>query len=144
MPRLNDDEIGQMVRYVLELVNTDGQTYTIQVEELEQDVPEVVIMSICDTRAFCFHVAITWSIPDIENAKAVCSQAVLYRSTDNDPLLYFAVYDRHTQTLYFCLLDPAQQTYEDMIHYSTQHQDGEAATRLQTYVASNAEALRRM
>jgi len=71
-------------------------------------------MPICNGRTIRFHIAITSTI---ENAKAVCSQAVMYRSTDNNPLLYFAVYHRHTPMLYFCQLDPEQQTCEDVAHF---------------------------
>jgi hypothetical protein len=128
-------------QFIQELVTTVRQTYSVCIEESEQDAPEIVVMSISDGRTICFHIAITCTNADIENAKEVCSQAILYRSTENDPHLFFAVYDCLTQKLYFCLLDPLQQAYENITHYTTQDQAGEAVTRLQTYIASNAEAL---
>ena len=102
-----------MAQYVLGLVNIDTQTYTVHVEEPEQAAPEVVVMSICDGRAHCFHIAMTRCDTDIENAKVVCSQEVLYRSTDSDPLLYFAVYDRCSHRVSFGLLDPKYRTCEN-------------------------------
>jgi hypothetical protein len=131
----------ELSQFVLELVNTHQQTYSIYMEESEADLPEVVIMSICDGRTLCFHIAITCTNTNIENAKVVCSQAVLHRSTGNDPLLYFAVFDRHTQVLYLCLLDPQQQTFEDVAQFQMPWQETQA-TRLQAYVACNAEVLR--
>jgi hypothetical protein len=111
-------------------------------EESELAVPEVVVMSIRNGRTIGFHIAFTCNNTNIENAKVVCSQAVLYRSTDNDPPLYFAIFDRHTQVLYLCLLDPQQQTFEDLAKYQMPWQETHVAARLQAYVASNAEVLR--
>ena len=131
-----------MAQYVLGVVNIDTQTYTICVEKPEQDVPEVVLMSISDGRAHCFHIAMTGSNTDIENAKAVCAQEILYRSTDSDPLLFFAAYDRCSRMVYFGLLDPRQQTCEDIAQFHMPCQGTQIAKRLQACVASNAEALR--
>jgi hypothetical protein len=99
-------------------------------------------MSICDRRSLCFHIATTYINTDIENAKLVCAHAALYRSTDNDPPLHFAVYDRDTRMLYFCLLDPKQRTFEDLAQFEMPRQATQVAERLQACVASNAEALR--
>jgi hypothetical protein len=131
----------QMYQYVLRLANTDRQTYNICIEKSEQEAPEVVIMSICDERALYFHIAITCANTDIENAKTICSQAAIYYSTDDDPLLYFAVYDRYTQVLYFGLLDPEQKTYEDVVEFQMPWEENHVAARLQAYLASNAEVL---
>lgn len=123
-------------------MNTDTQTYTVYVEEPEQDAPEVVVMSICNGHAYCFHIAMTGSNTDIENAKAVCSQDILYMSMDSDPLLYFAVYDRCSHMVCFGLLDPKHRTFEDVAQFQMACQEMHVAARLQAYVASNTEALR--
>jgi hypothetical protein len=136
-----NDQIRELSRYVLGLVNAKQQAYSIYMEESELAVPEVVVMSIRDERTICFHIAITYTNADMENAKAVCSQAVLYNSTENDAYLYFAVYDCFTQMGCFCLLDPKEQTYEDVAQFQRSRQEMQVAERLQAYVASNAEAL---
>jgi hypothetical protein len=89
-------------------------------------------LSIGDRQTVCFHVAIICNNTDIENVKAVCSQAVLHRSTDNDPLLFFAVYDGRTQMVYFCLLDPKLGTFEDVAQFQMLRQETHVAARLQT------------
>jgi malonyl CoA-acyl carrier protein transacylase len=91
----------------------------------------------------CFHMAITGTNTDIENAKAVCSQAVLYRSTEDDPDLYYSVYDSRTQKVFFCLCDPAKQEFEDVSCYSMQGEADKVTEWLKTYIVSNAEVLRR-
>jgi malonyl CoA-acyl carrier protein transacylase len=91
----------------------------------------------------CFHMAITGTNTDIENAKAVCSQAVLYRSTEDDPDLYCSVYDNRTQKVFFCLCDPAKQEFEDASCYSMQGEADKVIEWLKTYIVSNAEVLRR-
>jgi hypothetical protein len=111
-------------------------------EESELAAPEVVVMLIRDGRTICFHIAITYTNTDLESAKAVCSQAVLYSSTENDACLFFAVYDCTTQMGCFCLLDPKEQTYEDVAQFEMPRQATHVGARLQAYVASNAEALR--
>jgi len=78
----------------------------------------------------------------MENAKAVCSQAVLYSSTENDACLFFAVYDRFTQMGCFCLLDPEEQIYEEVAQFQMPCHETHVAERLQACVASNAAALR--
>jgi hypothetical protein len=109
-----NDQIRELGRYVLGLVNVNQQTYSICMEESELAAPEVVVMLIRDGRTICFHIAITYTNTDLESAKAVCSQAVLYSSTENDACLFFAVYDCTTQMGCFCLLDPKEQIYEDV------------------------------
>jgi len=132
----------ELAQYVLRLVNNNQPTYSIHFENLEAELPEVIVMSICNGGAFCFHIAIPYTNTDIENAKAVCSQEAIYRSTDNDPLLNFAVYDPYTRIFYFCLLDPKHQTIEDVAQFQLPLQESQAAERLQACVASNAEVLR--
>ncbi|KAF2786383.1 hypothetical protein K505DRAFT_380314 [Melanomma pulvis-pyrius CBS 109.77] len=118
----------------------DDQTYTISVEP-EDEVPEVVVVSIKKGTTICFHIAATYTNPDIENAKEVCSQAVLYRSTENDPLLHFAVYDRHTQTCCFCMLDPKELHFDHVAEFQLLGQATRVAATLKDLVASNAQVL---
>jgi hypothetical protein len=134
--------MGDFSRYVLGLINTNQQTYSIYLEESEPAVPEVVVMSIRNGRTIGFHIAFTCTNTDIENAKAVCSQAVLYRSTGNDALLYFAVYHCPTQMVYFCRLDPKEQTFDNVELFPMPCQEAHVAARLRAYVASNVEVLR--
>jgi hypothetical protein len=131
-----------MAQHVLRLVNTDQQRYSIYMEEPQPDIQEVIVISIYDRCALCFHIAITHTNTNIENANVVCSQAIIYRSTENDPLLHFAVYDPYTKTLYFCLLDPEQRTFEDVAQFQMPWQEAQVAEKLHACVASNAEALR--
>jgi hypothetical protein len=90
----------------------------------------------------CFHMAITGINADIDNAKAVCSQAVLYRSSEDDPDLYSSVYDSLTQMVFFCLCSPSKQEVEDMACYSMHREASKVAKWLKTYIVSNAEVLR--
>jgi hypothetical protein len=77
-------------------------------------------MVIVDERKCCFHMAITSTNTDIENAREVCAQAVLYKSAEDDPDLYYSVYDSRTQKVFFCLCTPAKQEFEDVSYYSMQ------------------------
>lgn len=90
----------------------------------------------------CFHMAVTDTNTDIENAKAVCSQAVLYRSTGDDPDLYHAVYDSLMQMVSFCRCSPSREDLEDVSCYSIQREAGKVAQWLKTYIVSNAKVLR--
>jgi hypothetical protein len=118
------------------------QRYTIYIEELKEDDP-IIVMVIMNESNSCFHTAITGTNTDMENAKAVCAQAVLYRSTEYDPDLYYSVYDSRTQKVFFCLCDPAKQEFVDVSCYSMQGEADKVSEWLKTYIVSNAEALRR-
>jgi hypothetical protein len=85
--------------------------------------------------------AATGTNADIESAKTVCSQAILYRTKENDASLYFAVCDNRTQTVYFCPCDPSQQTFEDVSHYSMHRQAEQIVKWLKTYIQLNSEVL---
>lgn len=100
-------------------------------------------MVVKNERKSCFHMAITYANTDLENAKAVCSQAILYSSTEDDPKLYYAIHDSHAQMVYFCLCDPSQQVFGDVSHYSMQGEADKVAEWLKTYIISNAEVLHR-
>ena len=125
---------------MLELLNSDDHTYTIRVEEPEDALQTTVIL-ISDGRHICFHLAVSQNNADIDDAKAVCAQAVLYRSTPYNASLYFAVYNTSTQLVHFCSLDPAAQTYKDTKKYSMRSETSEAEARLQAFVASNSRVL---
>jgi hypothetical protein len=100
-------------------------------------------MVVVDELKSCFHMAITGTYTDIETTKAVCAQAVLYRSAEDDPDLYYSVYDSRTQKVFFCLCNPAKQEFEDVSCYSMQGEADKVTEWLNTYIVSNAEALRR-
>jgi hypothetical protein len=87
--------------------------------------------------------AITGTNTNTENAKEVCAHAVLYRSAEDDPDLYYSVYDSRTQKVFFCLCDPAKKRFEDVSCYSMQGEADKVSERLKTYMVSNAEVLRR-
>lgn len=131
-----------VARCVLELSRETEQRYAIYTDELEQDEPEVIVIVVTNESNSCFHMAITGSNTDLENAKAVCSQAILYRSSKDDPDLYCFVYDGLTQTVSFCLCSSSKQEFEDMSCYSMQRERDRVAEWLKTYIVSNAEVLR--
>jgi hypothetical protein len=85
--------------------------------------------------------AVTRTNTEVEDAKAVCSQAVLYRTKEDDPSLYSAVYDSRIRMVCFCLCDPFEQTFEYVSHYSMQSEAGLIAERLKTHIESNATVL---
>jgi hypothetical protein len=126
---------------ISELPDDERQRYTLGIERAEQRDPEVIITLILKDGSSCFHMAMTWTDPDIEYAKAVCAQAVLDRTDDDDACLYFAVYDSLKDTVYFCLCDPSKKTLEDVSRYSIRSHQREILNCLKEYVPSNAEVL---
>lgn len=131
-----------MAQCVLELSHETGRHYNMYMETPEQDDPEVTVIVVENESKSCFHVAITCTNTDIENAKAICSQAVLHRSTGDDPDLYHAVYDSLTQLVFFCLCSPSKEDHEDVSYYSMHSEASKIARWLKTYIVSNAEVLR--
>jgi hypothetical protein len=91
----------------------------------------------------CLHVAITGTNTDLENANDVCCQAILYRSTEDDPDLHYSVYDSLTQTLYFRLFSPSGQVSENVSYHPMREED-EIAEWLKICIVLNAEDLRRL
>jgi hypothetical protein len=126
---------------VLELSHEAKKRYTAHIEEPEQGDSEVILILIENESTYCFHLAITGTNTDVENAKAVCSQAVLYKSTGNDPDLYHAVYDSLTQMVSFCRCSPSKEDIEDVSYYSMHREASKIAQWLKTYIVSNAEVL---
>ena len=112
---------------VLDLSRETKQRYTTHIEESEQEVSEVIVIVIGNENNNCFHMAIADTNTDIENAKVVCSQAVLYRSTGDDPDLYHAVYDSLMQMVSFCRCSPSREDLEDVSCYSIQREAGKVA-----------------
>jgi hypothetical protein len=127
---------------VLELSHETEQCYTTYIEEPEQNNSEVIVMVVKNESNSCFYMAITGTNTDIENTKVVCSQAILYRSTEDDPDLYFSVYDRLTQIVSICLCSPSMQEFKDVTYYSMHREANKIAQGLKTYIVSNAEVLR--
>jgi spore germination protein YaaH len=122
-----------------EHLNRDELKYTICEENTAQAGLETAIVAISNQRNICFHTA--WTNGDVEDAKGICAQAVLYRSTPQCPHLYCAVYNSRTRTFYFCLLDPNEQEYTDVATYLLEHQEERMLAALETYVTSNAQVL---
>jgi hypothetical protein len=89
----------------------------------------------------CFHIAITGTNTDIENAKAVCSQAILDRSSEDDPDLYCSVYDTLTQTVFHCLCSPSTQEFEDVSCNSMQGEADQVAEWLKAFIVMNGDSL---
>jgi hypothetical protein len=112
--------------------------YTV-VEEPGSSDDEVSLFAIHHERKLCLFIAISYS--DVEEASAVCAQAVLHRSTPNDGLLYYAVYDVLTQMVYLCLCDPQEETYEDVDEHCLQSSPSRVEDWLRSYVLLNAQAL---
>ncbi|KAJ5063702.1 hypothetical protein J3E74DRAFT_287990 [Bipolaris maydis] len=127
---------------VLELSHETDQNYTAYIEEPEQEDSEVIIIVIKNESMYCFQVAIAGTNTDVENAKAVCSQAILYRSTRDDPDLYHAVYDSLTHMVSFCRCSPSKEDIEGVSCYSMHREASKVTQWLKTYIVSNAEVLR--
>ena len=98
-------------------------------------------MVVQNARHSCFHIATTWANTDLENAEAVCSQAILYRSSEGDASLYFAVCDSRTQIVYFRLCDTSVETIEDVSSYFMQSKAGRIVEWLEIHIDSNAMIL---
>jgi malonyl CoA-acyl carrier protein transacylase len=124
---------------VLKLSRGTEQSYTTYTKETEHDEPEVVVIVVENENNSCFHIAITGSNTNIKNAKVVCCQAILYRSSEDNPDLYCSVYDKVTQMVLFCLFSPSKQELKDVSCYSTQREADKVAEWLKTYVVSNAD-----
>jgi hypothetical protein len=131
-----------LAQCVLELSREAEQRYAFYTEEQEQDELEVMVMVVKNESNSCFHVGITGGNTDLENAKAVCAQAILYRSSEDNPDLYYSVYDSLTQMVSFCLCSPSKLEFQDVACYSMRREADKVAQRLKTYIVSNAEVLR--
>lgn len=105
------------------------------------DRSDVLIILIKHRHHTCFHTAVTCGNNDIENAKAVCCRTVLYRMTQGDADVYFAILDVRLQVVYFCLCSPSQQEFEDASQHFMQGQAGRVIKKLKTHIASNADVL---
>jgi hypothetical protein len=126
-------------RLLREHLNRDDLEYTVPEEIAPPESLEIAVVAISNQRNVCFHTA--WTNGDVEDAKGICAQAVLYRSTSQCPHLYYAVYDNSTRTFHFCLLDPKEQEYTDVAAYSLESQGERMLAALETYVTSNAQVL---
>jgi hypothetical protein len=115
-----------------------GTAYSVEVDDskvddAEVDGPEVVIMLIKTERKSCFHIAVPWSNVDVKNAKEICAQQVLYRTEDDDPDVYFAVYDAR--------FNLSSQQIEDISQHLMEREQDRVAQRLKAYIASNVKVL---
>lgn len=128
-------------RCVLELTSGDREAYTMHLDESEGNNPDVLVILIKHGHNICFHIVVPWGNDDIENAKALCSQAVLHRTEENDADLYFAVFDIRVQAVYFCLCSPSQLEFEDVSQHIMQREVERMVERLKTYIVSNSDVL---
>jgi hypothetical protein len=101
----------------------------------EHNTSDLTMMAIHNERNVCFLVAITHT--EVEDARVICAQAVLYNSTNNDDCnLYYAVCEVPAQIVHSCLCDPREEVYKSVSQYSMQSHADQAATCLRTYVFS--------
>lgn len=126
-----------LVQCIAEITNESKKSYTCGVEKGVLDSPEVFLVLVKTGRKSCFHLAVTGTNRDIENAKMVCAQAVLCRTEEHDPAVYFAVYDTRAYVVYFCRFIPSQQELEDISSYSMRKEANQVAQWLKTYIVSN-------
>jgi hypothetical protein len=133
-----DDDTTQRIQDILEIPDNMSLHYTVVKEPGSSD-EEVSLFAIHDERKLCFFIAISHT--HVEEASAICAQAVLHRSTPNDGLLYYAVYDVLTQMVYFCLCDPQEETYEDVDKHCLQSPASRVEDWLRSCVLLNAQAL---
>ncbi|KAH5621697.1 hypothetical protein HBI51_249160 [Parastagonospora nodorum] len=131
---------NRIAQYVQETLHSMQDQYAVAVEVPEQDAEEDSLIAIHNEHNLCFLIAVTHG--DIDDAAAICAQAVLQNSTHNDCTLYYAVFEAPTQIVHFCLCDPHEETYELVFRQSMHSRARQVATFLETYVASNAQALR--
>jgi hypothetical protein len=113
--------------------------YIVVVDQSESDDGTMSLMAIHNERQLCFHVAV--SHVDVEDAKAVCAQTVLFNSTPDNCPLYYAVYNISTQMVHFCLCDPQEETYEDVARCSMRSHASQMAAWLRAYVSSNVQVV---
>jgi hypothetical protein len=127
--------LGQCIS---EISDESKKKYTCGVERGVLDSPEVFLVLVKTGRKSCFHLAVTGTNADIENAKMVCAQAVLCRTEEHDPAVYFAVYDTRAYVVYFCRFIPSQQELEDVSSYSMRKEANQVGQWLKTYIVVNA------
>jgi hypothetical protein len=138
MPGLSDPTTQRM-QEILEILRNPPNHYAIMVEEPDSSDEKVSLVAIHDEHKLCFFIAISYT--DVEEASAVCAQAVLYRNTPNDSLLYSAVYDVLTQMIYFYRCDPRERTYEYVAEHCMQSPASRVDIWFRLYVSSNAQVL---
>jgi hypothetical protein len=107
----------------------------------DADNPDVLIILITHGRQTCFYIAVPRGNNDIEDAKAVCCQAVLYRTTQGDADVYFAVLDIDLQAVHFCLCSPLQQEFEDVSRHAIEQEAEGVVERMKAYIVLNADVL---
>jgi hypothetical protein len=137
--RLSDPTTERM-QEILEMLRNPPNHYIIEVEEPDSSSEKISLVAIHDERKLCFFLAISYT--DVEEASAVCAQAVLYCTTPNDGLLYYAVYDVLTQMVYICLCDPREETYEYVARHCMQCPASRVEAWFRWYISSNAQVLR--
>jgi hypothetical protein len=133
------DRLGQITQHIQGVLDNMQGHYIVVVETSESDGEAASLLAIHNERKLCF--LMLFSHMDIEDAKAVCAQAVLYNSTPDDCLLYYAVYDFPTRMAHFCLCDPRGETFEDVAKHSMRSHAGQVATLLRIHISSNVRVL---
>lgn len=131
--------------------NNTKQDYAIYVEGPEEVSPELTVAHIKYKDYACFHMAFRGTNRDIENAIQVYAQALLYRTTEKDPVLYYAVIDSGTHIVYLCTCDPLKGEYnvvrqqrfiqKESQTVESQTVESQMAEELKTYIVSNAKEI---
>jgi hypothetical protein len=132
-----------LARGVLEVSSETEQPHTIHLEKPEQNDPGDILMVVDNESTSWFHVAIMGTNTHSENAKEVCAQAILYKNKEDDPDLFYSVYDSLTQTVLFCLCSSSRQDFEDISCYSMHREADKIVKLLKAYIVSNTEVLHR-
>ncbi|KAF2105474.1 hypothetical protein BDV96DRAFT_592384 [Lophiotrema nucula] len=94
-------------------------------------------LSISKDSVTAFHVLLLQD-GDIEDAKHIAAQEVLYKSTAMDAVLNFAIYHSTEGKVYFCAIDPHDMEMNDLANCSVQ----DMSNRLKMYVDANFAVLR--
>jgi hypothetical protein len=138
---ITQDQLNNRItQHLGEILDSTQDRYAIAAGDSQRNDEDVTLMTIHSEHNTCFLLAVAHI--DVEDAMAVCAQAVLYNSTCNDSPLYYAVYEVPMQVVHFCLCDPHEETYELVSKHSMRSHASQIATYLSTYVFSNARVLR--
>jgi hypothetical protein len=129
------------VKCISEISIESEKSFTSGIEKGVLEDPEVLLVLIKNGRRSCFHLAVTGTNTDIENARMVCAQAILSRTRQHDPALYFAVYDTWAHVVHFCLFIPSREELEDVACYSMHKEADQVGQYLKKYIVWNAGVL---
>ncbi|KAF2023087.1 hypothetical protein EK21DRAFT_95193 [Setomelanomma holmii] len=127
------EAISPTIDYLQQLL---GVSWSVALSDPEQD-PQYIHLIASKGTTDAFHIVVLWQGTDIEEAKEICAQEVLHKSTESDGVLYFALYHPTEQKLYLCTVDPNEGEMSDISNGAVQ----DMASTLKTYVEANYQAL---